>query len=171
MKKNSKRGFTLVEMLVVIVIIGILMVIGLGLNWSSLDQIKAKSAREELTAFFDAIFLQINISNYQNQKVYTGIELTLSGGDSKFSYSYLGESSEIQNQSGDLFGNFIITGLTGDSSSLDLVKVRYRPFSPTCEINEGNVSSLSFSIRQSGKQDVCFKLESQYCKLQQVTCN
>ena len=89
----------------------------------------------------------------------------------KESYSYLGESSEIQNQSGDLFGNFIITGLTGDSSSLDLVKVRYRPFSPTCEINEGNVSSLSFSIRQRGKQDVCFKLESQYCKLQQVTCN
>ena len=168
MKKN---GFTLVEMLVVIVIIWILMLIGLGLNWSSLEQIKAKSAREELTTFFDAIFLQINVSNYEHQKVYTGIELTLSGGDSKLSYHYLGDSPEVQSQSGDLVGNFIITGLTGDTLTLDSAKIRYQPFSPSCEINEGNISSLSFSVRPKGKQDACFKLESQYCKLQSVACN
>lgn len=170
MKQRLKRWFTLVEMLVVIVIIGILLIIGMGLSRNSLEKLKVKSVSEEFAGVFDTIFLQVNASNYQNQQTYTGIELVLSGWASELTYQYLGESQEIHNQSWVFVWKFIITGLTGDSNALDTAKVVYQPFSPACRINEGNIASLSFSVRTKGRQNACFRLDNTYCRLQSVAC-
>lgn len=77
MKKRIKRGFTLFETLILIVIIGILLTIGAGLSRHNLEKLKVKSVSEEFIGFFDTIFLQVNASNYQNRVAYTGIEFTL----------------------------------------------------------------------------------------------
>ena len=61
-----KKGFTLVEMLIVVAIVGILMLIWLGLNRNQLAQLKAATVVEEVHTSFDEIFLQIlNSSSYQ----------------------------------------------------------------------------------------------------------
>lgn len=77
MKKRIKRGFTLFETLILIVIIGILLTIGAGLSRHNLEKLKVKSVSEEFIGFFDTIFLQVNASNYQNGVAYTEIEFTL----------------------------------------------------------------------------------------------
>lgn len=64
----------------------------------------------------------------------------------------------------------MITGLTGDNNSLDIAKVTYQPFSPACQINDGTIKSLSFSVRPKGRGEACFQLENNYCKLQSVPC-
>lgn len=170
MKNQLKRGFTLIELLVVIVIIGLLMVIGLGLNWNSLEQIKAKSTTESFAGFFDSVFLQVNSSNYQGQTAYTWIQISLSGGASELSYHYLGEGSEIQNQSWTFAGDFEITHLTGGANSISTATVVYQPFSLHCQINDGKDSTLLFSVRPKGRVEACFRLESSYCKLQSMVC-
>lgn len=71
MKFQANRGFTLIEMLVVIVVVGILLAIGMGLSRNNLEKMKAKVVTEELAGFFDGIFLQVNASNYQNTQQYT----------------------------------------------------------------------------------------------------
>lgn len=61
-----KKGFTLVEMLIVVVIVGILMLIWLWLNRNQLAQLKAATVVEEIRTSFDEIFLQIlNSSSHQ----------------------------------------------------------------------------------------------------------
>ena len=61
-----KKGFTLVEMLIVVVIVGILMLIWLWLNRNQLAQLKAATTVEEVHTSFDEIFLQIlNSSSHQ----------------------------------------------------------------------------------------------------------
>ena len=54
-----KKGFTLVEMLIVVVIVGILMLIWLWLNRNQLAQLKAATVVEEVHTSYDVIFLQI----------------------------------------------------------------------------------------------------------------
>ena len=63
---SMKKGFTLVEMLIVVVIVGILMLIWLWLNRNQLAQLKAATTVEEVHTGFDEIFLQIlNSSSHQ----------------------------------------------------------------------------------------------------------
>lgn len=95
MKQRLKRGFTLIEMLIIIVIIGVLLVIGMGLSRNSLEKLKVKSVSEEFAGFFDTIFLQVNASNYQNGLAYSGIELILLKGKNQIEYTYQLENSEF----------------------------------------------------------------------------
>lgn len=63
---SMKKAFTLVEMLIVVVIVGILMLIWLWLNRNQLAQLKAATTVEEVHTSFDEIFLQIlNSSSHQ----------------------------------------------------------------------------------------------------------
>ncbi len=52
MKQRLKRGFTLIEILIIIVIIGILLTLGMGLSRNSLEKLKVKSVSEEFAGFF-----------------------------------------------------------------------------------------------------------------------
>ena len=84
-----KKGFTLVEMLIVVVIVGILMLIWLWLNRNQLAQLKAATTVEEVQTSFDEIFLQIlNSSSHQGKdpnnpdwpwitKPYSALELVI----------------------------------------------------------------------------------------------
>ena len=89
-----KKGFTLVEMLIVVVIVGILMLIWLWLNRNQLAQLKAATTVEEVHTSFDEIFLQIlNSSSHQGKdpnnpdwpwisKQYSALELVITPKDS-----------------------------------------------------------------------------------------
>ena len=89
-----KKGFTLVEMLIVVVIVGILMLIWLWLNRNQLAQLKAATVVEEVHTSFDEIFLQIlNSSSHQAKdpnnpdwpwitKPYSSLELVITPKDS-----------------------------------------------------------------------------------------
>ena len=91
---SMKKGFTLVEMLIVVVIVGILMLIWLWLNRNQLAQLKAATVVEEVHTSFDEIFLQIlNSSSHQAKdpnnpdwpwitKPYSALELVITPKDS-----------------------------------------------------------------------------------------
>lgn len=170
MKRYSKRAFSLMEIIVIVVIISILLAIGIGLNRDSLERLKIKAVNEEFSGFFDTIFLQVNASNYQNGLAYTGIELSLQTGANQIWYTYQLENSEFLTW---VFAwTFEITGLSGDQATLEKATVKYKPFTPACELLAGEKSfdQLSFSVRPRGREEACFKLEKAYCKLQALPC-
>ncbi len=184
MKLRIKKWFTLIELMVVIVIIGILIATWMRLNWWSLEKLRAKSASEEVSSFFDTTFLQIQASNYQQGKAYTGIDLVLKVGSNNVPYVYhlsnknLEEGEDAWSFSWEFWGDYTIMQITWDTnwtlSALSSVTVKYLPFKPTCEFYSWNTASdinkLFFSVKPRWLKNACFELDSNYCKLKTITC-
>lgn len=172
MLHSFKKAFTLLEMLVVIVIVGILLAIGLGLSRENLEKLKAKAVSEEITGLFDMVFLQVNATNYQEKLNYTGIQLTLSKAANQIPYVYLGESDELTSQSGTLAGKFLITKLQIDEEEVEELKVLYQPFSPTCSLlsTDKEGKTAFFAVQPQGRKEACFQLNADYCRIQAVEC-
>ncbi|MDO4714356.1 MAG: prepilin-type N-terminal cleavage/methylation domain-containing protein [bacterium] len=72
-----KKAFTLIELMIVMVIIGILILIGMGLNRSQLKSLKASTAVEAFQARFDTLFLQIITSNHHRASPYHQLKIQL----------------------------------------------------------------------------------------------
>lgn len=76
----KKKAFTLVEIVIVLIIIGILMAIVMGLNRSSIDLLQNKTTNEKVISFFDNIFTQVNSSQYIAEEKYDRIEILVKSG-------------------------------------------------------------------------------------------
>lgn len=175
MSMNKKKWFTLIEMLIVLLIIGILLAIGFSLNWNSVDQLRTKSSVEELSSFFDTKFLQIQASNYENWQAYSGIDITLSWWATYIPYVYHLSWEDIN--SNFYWENFTIVQITWtDAANWDKqywsVTIQYKPFTPTCELigNEIHLDKVYFSAKPRSLKEACFELDKDYCKLRVIRC-
>ena len=174
----KKKGFTLIELMIVIVIIGFLIGTWMRLNWWSLEKLRAKSAAEEVSSFFDTTFLQIQASNYENWKAYTGIDLTLNKGTNFVPYEYHlnneNHSIEEENITWEFGWDFTITDITWDNTSLESVKIKYIPFHPNCNFETTpswtDINKVYFSVKPKGLKKACFEIDYNYCKLKTITC-
>ena len=172
----KKKWFTLIEMLIVILIIGIMLAIGFSLNWNSVDQLRAKSSIEEISSFFDTKFLQTQASNYENWLSYSWIDITLSVGATSIPYVY--HLSWWDSESTFYWENFTITAITWSTSddwdqTLENITVQYIPFSPNCTFNwwDGTeIIKVFFSAKPRSLKEACFELDKNYCKLKAIRC-
>ena len=169
---KKRKWFTLIEMLIVILIIGIMLGIGFLLNWNSVDQLRTKSSVEELSSFFDTKFLQIQASNYENWVAYSGIDITLSWWAISIDYVYHLSWWDVSGKF--YWETFTIMEITWDNQHLDKVTIQYVPFNPGCKFiwwNEGpEINKLYFSAKPRGLKNACFEMDKNYCKLRAVRC-
>ena len=84
----KKKAFTLVEIVIVLIIIGILMAIVMGLNRSSIDLLQNKTTNEKVISFFDNIFTQVNSSQYIAEEKYDRIEILVKSGANTIMANY-----------------------------------------------------------------------------------
>jgi len=119
------------------------MLMGMGLNRSSLDKLRTKAATEEVAWIFDTIFLQIQSSNYTRGIPYTGMTLTLSWWENQISYAYTfkGNWKTKIEWEADIdwafWWEFTIVDLTGDGKLFKEVSIIYTTFQHSCEM-KGN---------------------------------
>ena len=172
MSMNKKKWFTLIEMLIVLLIIGIVLAIGFSLNWNSVDQLRTKSSVEELSSFFDTKFLQIQASNYENWKGYSGIDITLSWWATYIPYVYHLSWEDVSSNFD--WEHFIIMQITWDNQALNNVTIQYVPFDPGCKFiwwdGTTEIQKVYFSARPRGLKLACFELDKDYCKLRAIRC-
>ena len=168
---KKRKWFTLIEMLIVILIIGIMLGIGFLLNWNSVDQLRTKSSIEELSSFFDTKFLQIQASNYENWVAYSGIDITLSWWATSIDYVYHLNWWDVSEKF--YWETFTIMKITWDNQHLDKVTIQYVPFNPGCTFIwwDGTViNKLYFSVKPRGLKNACFEMDKNYCKLRAIRC-
>ncbi|MFA5748038.1 MAG: type II secretion system protein [Candidatus Absconditabacterales bacterium] len=164
-----KRAFTLIEMMIVIAVIAILLTVTLKFGNSRILDLKNQSSKEEFTSFYNQLYSQNLISNYQNAQKYNFMEIYLSTG---IGYSYDGNKDIIYNQ---ISKDINIIGLNISGKQSDKVKLKLLPFKLGCDIINTNTNltgdSLQFNILVGKTQKkYCFEIGSQNCKLIQVNC-
>ena len=181
MKIKRKSWFTLIEIIIVVIIIGVLMLMWLGFNQSQLKSLKSNTTVEQVKSDFDAFFLQvINSSSYQG-KIYDEATLTLTKWENEpikyaFSQSSLDFSkTEEQSQTSSFFSpqnwNFQITKLDVDWLEKDQINLTYKPYQLACSLQgqEGN-HEISFTLLPKWWNEICFSMQTAYCRIEPVAC-
>lgn len=174
MKIKRKSWFTLIEIIIVVIIIGVLMLMWLGFNQSQLKSLKSNTTVEQVKSDFDTFFLQvINSSSYQGNP-YNEATLTLTKWENEpIKYTL---KTEEKSQTLSFFSpqnwNFQITKLDVDWSEKDQINLTYKPYQLACSLQgpEGN-HEISFTLLPKWWNEICFSMQTAYCRIQLAPCN
>lgn len=198
MKKKGKSWFTLVELLIVILIIGLLMLMGLGLNWSNLKTLKSNTLVEEVKSSFDAFFLQVINSSSHLGQAYESAQIVLVKWENQpiiSSFKFVSDENQNNDKkeeknliSSDFFsqvGGFEIKKLLLNNVEQESVSLLYKPYDLKCQMRIGQANwasesrasevnpsqdQLFISLLPKGGKEVCIQFSSNYCKMQSVSC-
>lgn len=195
--RTGKKGFTLIEMVIVVVIIGILMLVGLGLNRDQLKTLKSKTLIENLQGDWDQAFMHLlNSSSIDNQK-FAFMQIKLNKTENTMELSYFkawdgdSENEEEKNEKSDANSRdpsgleqfwtlslasqtqWTFSQLKVANQEMEDLMLLYQPFSPRCQVQNSTQNeasqTVSFILENAGKQH-CFQLQSDYCRLKAVSC-
>lgn len=158
---TMKKSFTLIEMAIVLLVIGVLMASTMRFGSNRIVDLKAQSLKEEFVAWYNDLYSQNLTSSFRNGQKYTSLMITFQSG---VWYQIDQGPFVIDSKlSGILFRNLMI-----DGKSLQGVALHFVPYMIGCEFS-GHVFSFQILIQENGKQ-YCFEIPSETCKLMETRC-
>ena len=183
----NKKWFTLVEMLIVIVIIGILLTLSMRISWDRVQILKTKSVWEQVVYNYNNLYAKNLLTNYYNWEMYDNMAIRFWEWDTKLYYLYKMYSNEKTAQDNNpwlceivQWGKYSIDGLYFDWSK-NSVKNAYAIFEPYkiwCILsneypNDESIHSykkLKIDLLVNTNNRYCFEISSDLCKLQVANC-
>lgn len=165
-----KKGFTILEMLLVIVILGIILSISGRFSYQYIQSTQLKVNVQEFVGFFDWLIFQTMRSNFFQNKKFDHVLLKLwSGSVVWYTYFYSDGSS----------WSFLYSLKNSKFwSEVDNISIDIMPYALWCSIvHDWNSSwnnytwSIYFDISAlDNTQKNCFELNSQTCRLYEKKC-
>ncbi len=167
MKKNAVSGFTLIEMVIVIVIIGILMWATMWFGSGRIADLKSQSVKENFIAHYNELYAQHMTSSSHDGKYYQYMTIQLSSG---LEYSFDTGLLSFPDAS------FQLTNFLLDTKAISSARLLFAPYILGCWIRdeddqEGNMLKFSLSMIPQNEMTYCFEISSETCKLAEVKCN
>ena len=168
--KNSfilaKKAFTLMEILIVIVIIGILLAVTMRFWSGRINDLKAQSYKEQFVSYYNELYSQNMTSSFRDATKYKQLNILFSSG---ISYQLDGvRPASASDFSSLLFRDFLL-----DSWAASSVQLQFVPYELWCGISSptatGAVVSFHAYMPENGKQ-YCFEIASETCKLIEKRC-
>lgn len=164
-----KKAFTLIEMVIVLLIIGILMAATMRFWWNRIVDLKAQSIKEQFVWHYNDLYSQNMTSSFRNAQKYDTLMLVFTTG------------MIYRLDDGPLMNNLTLPNLElknlrfwVEEISFPMANLLFIPYHLWCSINNGphtwNVLYFDLIIPENGKQ-YCFEIISQTCKLVETKCN
>ena len=173
----KKKAFTLVEIVIVLIIIGILMAIVMGLNRSSIDLLQNKTTNEKVISFFDNIFTQVNSSQYIAEEKYDRIEILVKSGANTIMGNYFSWEKEALPFIQESVEGLLIKEIKIKDEIKDETKIVFHSYNTRCLIWEPeswepeNIKKiLKFTLASKGEIESCFQISSNYCRIFLTEC-
>lgn len=126
-----KKAFTLIEMLVVIVILGILLGMTMKFGGDRIDDLKAQTHKEDFVQRYSSLYAQNLASSYYQSERYHTLRFTFASG-----VSYLYDSGVILYLVSD--ASQYITGLRMNGAPIAQVNLYLTPYRLGCQLGEGS---------------------------------
>ncbi len=189
-----KKWFTLIEIMLVIVVIGILMVATMSYSWEQLTLLREKSVQER---FIDQMnmFSRIALSShYFQDKTYSEILLSFKvhGSDTHdaellskkkhdtwigYLFSWGGYATEQVAQSENMIDPwYTVLSLSSFSSRFSELVLKYTPYTLWCQVFLGDQkyvwdTDILFTIGAKKHQKFCSRLNIHLCKFEKISCD
>lgn len=148
-----KKGFTLIEIIIVISIIAILLTVTMRFWSSRIDILKYQAGKEQFVNAYDRLYTQHLTSNYHEWTRYESLTLRL--GSSGFNYFW--DTGEVQ---------YVTTTMPFAISGIDETSMVFKPYVVGCDMETGVV----FQLIVDEKKTYCFSIKNDTCKLVEERC-
>ncbi len=151
-----KKAFTLIEMVLVLVIIGILMGVTMKFGSNRITDLKAQSLKDKFVDTYSEVQSQNLASSYHQQYRYTTLTLTFGSG---IVATYDG-SGAVQ--------------LFSDTQDMQIKNIVWpstlflTPYHMGCTSKEW--TWMSFALEVNGNKTYCFQIVTDTCKLIEIAC-
>ncbi len=163
-----KKAFTLVEMVIVLLVIGILMAATMRFGSGRIVDLKAQSLKEQFVGYYNDLYSQNMTSSFRDGKKYQKLIVTFESG---LRYQVdQGPSLTEPKLSSLTFREFLL-----DGEKTAAVHIQFTPYVLGCFLTSvqwstGEVFSFQAYVPENGKQ-YCFEISSETCKLIETKCD
>ncbi len=165
---SMKKGFTLIEIVIVLVVIGVLMAATMKFGSNRIVDLKAQSIKEQFVGYYNELYSQNMTSSFRDGKKYETVKVVL---DTWIYYKI--DDVAVPNVS---LSDMEIRNLRFESewNSFAMAELSLVPYKLWCDITDGTDSwnDLYFDlfIPENGKQ-YCFEITAETCKLIETKCD
>ena len=170
----SKSAFTLIEMIIVLIIIGILLMATIYMSWEQIQKVKNKTVKESILSEMQSRYSKNLWSSSFSWMIYNNMEVRFAKDDDKIDFIYSG-SDEITNTFKDKFEiKYIAVNYSGSTSiTRENIKLKYSPYNITCKIwnDEENYFNVAFVVRVNNNKNYCFEINQRNCRLLEMSEN
>ena len=169
------RGFTLVEMLFVIVIIGILMLMVFRFGGDRLQILQMQTSKETMITFREDVINNNRTASSILDQNYERVDLVFTDGLSQLQTRYYSQTGAvIHTEDSKVFPQMSWKLYTTSDVSIDQVILSYEPYTLGCQIGDdtGQIYEdiLLQLVSTTHPQRYCFAIREQTCMVQEVVC-
>jgi len=163
-----KKAFTLIEMAIVLLIIGILMTATMRFWSNRIVDLKAQSIKEQFIGRYNDLYGQNMTSSFRDGQRYETLTIVLW----KTNYYILDTLHQMDSK----VSEYVVTNLRFhlDWPVFDTVNLVFSPYIIWCSVSGndtlGDRLYFDFIVPENGKQ-YCFEIPSETCKLIETKCN
>lgn len=163
----SKKGFTLIEMLIVIVVVSILMTAVMRFGSSRISDLKAQSLKEEFVWYYNNFWSQNMTSSFRDGQRYQKLVISFTTG---IWYGLDTHPPIFASQ----LSSLTFRDLMLDAHASSTLHLQFSPYMLWCLLTSDvwtlwNIFSFQIYHPKTGKQ-YCFEIRTETCKLIEKRC-
>lgn len=167
-------GFTLIEMIIVLIIMGIMLLVTLHLSGEQIQKVRDKTVKESILAEMQSRYSRNLWSSSIARNMYDTMNVTMenSGNVINFNYLYDG-NSKWEDFFTDRFeikyitANYNFEWQPGTPIN-GIVSLNYTPYKISCDIGAWN-ENLVMIFRVNDSRNYCFEINKKNCRLTDVS--
>ena len=169
----SHKAFTLIEMIIVLIIIGILLLATLYLSWEQIQKVRNKTVKEAILSEWQSRYSSNLSSSYFGSIWYKDMNVGLEKWKNDINCEYMDREHENEKLENTFVDNFNIKYIKADNDVKDNINLTYQPYQIKCKIWE-NYDSVKLVININDNKDYCFEINNKNCRLIELSefnCN
>ena len=168
------KAFTLIEMIIVLIIMGIMMMVTLYLSAEQIQKVKDKTVKESLLSEIQSRYSRNLWSSSFAGEIYDTMHIKLENNSNKIDFEYTyGDKSNREDSFIDMFEIKYIAPnykfVWSLPTTLNEAKLEYNPYKIWCKIWDNE--NIVIITRVNDHKNYCFEINQKNCRIIEVSAD